>query len=115
MPKKNGRPLIQIDWDKFDKLCAIHCTLEEIAFIFDCSPDTIERAVKREKDMGFADYIKKASAAGKMSLRRKQFEIALSGNVAMLIWLGKQWLGQKEKTEVSTEDNKPIRLAYAIK
>jgi hypothetical protein len=33
------------------------------------------------------------------SLRRKQVERALAGSDTMLIWLGKQRLGQNEKTE----------------
>tara|TARA_R100001443_G_scaffold78752_1_gene86035 strand:+ start:287 stop:607 length:321 start_codon:yes stop_codon:yes gene_type:complete len=32
----------------------------------------------------------------KIALREKQWEKAMSGDVKMLIWLGKQYLGQKE-------------------
>ena len=39
-----------------------------------------------------------------MSLRRKQFETALAGNVTMMVWLGKQYLGQKDKTEITGEN-----------
>ncbi len=38
-----------------------------------------------------------------MKLKRKQIDVALQGNVVMLIWLGKQYLGQAEKTEESGE------------
>jgi hypothetical protein len=31
-----------------------------------------------------------------MSLKRKQFDMAMKGNVTMLIWLGKQTLGQRD-------------------
>ena len=45
-----------------------------------------------------------------MSLRRKQYELALEGDRTMLIWLGKQHLGQSEpykKTEAEpTADKK---------
>ena len=37
--------------------------------------------------------------AGRTSLRRKQMECALAGNVIMQIWLGKQYLGQADKVE----------------
>ena len=99
---KLGRPLIEIDWAQFDKLCQVQATLAEISGWFDCSEDTIERAVKREHDMLFADYFKKKSAGGKVSLRRKQYQSALGGSVPMMIWLGKQHLGQKDRTEVDT-------------
>lgn len=97
--KKNGRPKIEIDWEEFDRLCEFQCTLLEIASWLKCSDRTVERRVEEEKGMGFVDYYKIASAGGKRSLRRKQFEIAEAGNVGMCIWLGKQYLGQSDKIE----------------
>ncbi len=95
-----GRPLTEIDWDELDKLCGISCTLEEIAGWFKCSVDTIERAVERVHGMRFADYYEQMSAQGRISLRRKQFQLAQSGDKTMLIWLGKQLLGQEEKSRL---------------
>ena len=40
--------------------------------------------------------------AGFVSLRRKQYELAMAGNATMLIFLGKQYLGQSDKREVTT-------------
>lgn len=37
---------------------------------------------------------------GKASLRRMQFKSAEDGNVTMQIWLGKQMLGQRDKSEI---------------
>lgn len=95
-----ARPRIEIDKEQFKKLCAIQCTLAEIASWFKCSEDTLERWCKREFDMSFADTYKIWSADGKISLRRTQFRMAET-NVAMAIWLGKQYLGQTEKVEQS--------------
>ena len=102
-PKEKGRPKILIDWEEFKKLCAIQCTLAEIAAWFKCSEDTIELRCKEEKGMLFTDYYKKNSSSGKISLRRSQFKAATGGNVTMLIWLGKQFLDQKDKTEQDIE------------
>ena len=93
--KNKGRPEIKINWDVVDKLCGIFCTLEEIAAFFDCSEDTIERAVEREKGVKFNEYYKKRCAKGKMSLRRFQYHQA-EKNPTMAIWLGKQYLGQED-------------------
>lgn len=93
--KKIGRPQIQIDQEQFEKLCEIQCTLEEIANVLKCSMDTVERWCKRTYEMGFAEAFKKYSANGKMSLRRNQFKLAET-NATMAIWLGKQYLGQKD-------------------
>lgn len=90
-----GRPRKEIDKGAFEKLCGLQCTLEEIAGYFDCSPDTIERWCKTEYKESFADTFKKYSATGKMSLRRAQFRLA-EKNASMAIWLGKQYLGQRD-------------------
>ena len=94
-----ARPRIVIDEDQFRKLCSIQCTLEEISSWFKCSEDTIERWCKRELKMSFADAFKTFSATGKISLRRTQFRMAET-NCSMAIWLGKQYLGQKESQEL---------------
>lgn len=96
---KRGRPLKDIDAEKFAKLCFMHCTLEEISGFFECSEDTIERWCKREYKLNFADIYKQKSSLGKISLRRWQWRRAEDGDKTMLIWLGKQELGQTDKVE----------------
>lgn len=95
-----GRPQRKIDWNTVDKLCAIQCTGEEIAELFDMDYDTLQRACKREKHTNFAEYFALKSQKGKRALRRKQMQLALDGNVTMNIWLGKQLLGQRDRAEV---------------
>lgn len=96
---KMGRPRIEIDWSEFDKLCRIQCTLEEIAGWFDCSVDTIENRVKEAHGITFSEYFAQKSTRGRSSLRRRQYTAAMRGDRTMLIWLGKQWLGQADKSE----------------
>lgn len=105
-----ARPRIDIDMEQFKKLCAIQCTEEEIASWFKCSVDTIERWCKRELKMSFAEAFKTWSADGKISLRRNQFKMA-EHNVSMAIFLGKQYLGQKDQQDVqiSRSDDETIK------
>lgn len=106
-----GRPKIDIDLEQFKGLCSIQCTLEEISNWFKCSEDTIERWCRRELKLSFADAYKKYSVGGKISLRRYQFKMA-EHNPTMAIWLGKQWLGQTDKQEVtvsSAQDDETIK------
>jgi len=116
---KGGRPSKSIDYAKLSKMCAIHCTGEECSSILDMDYDTLNRNLIADGHGGFADYFKKHSATGKMSLRRKQFTKAVDeGSVPMLIWLGKQYLGQKDKEEVMHEEkdhNIVINLVDAVK
>jgi hypothetical protein len=97
--KHNGPYKTEIDYTKLDAMCAIHCTGEECAAILNIDYDTLNRRLKEEGHGGFTDYFKLKGANGKMSLRRKQFDQAMSGNSTMLIWLGKQWLNQSDKNE----------------
>ena len=97
---KTGRPRIEINWDLIESLCQIQCTLREIAGVLGVSEDSIQRALKHEKKTTFAAYFDEKAASGRASLRRKQYEVAMAGNVTMLIWLGKQLLDQRDKAEV---------------
>lgn len=94
-PHAGGRPKAKVDGELVEKLASIGCTMTEIASACNCSVDTLERR--------FADTINKGRENGKTRLRKKQLEVALKGNVSMLIWLGKQMLGQSEKVEAKTE------------
>ena len=94
--KKGGRPRFDFS-DKLPlvrTLARIQCTDEEIAAGLGYSQDTLARGRKREPDLDAA--ILEGRANGRMSLRRAQYRKAMEGNPAMLIWLGKQVLGQRE-------------------
>ena len=100
---RTGRPKVPIDEEQFKGLCRIQCTLTEIADWFKCSEDTIERWCKKQYKTTFAEAYKMHSVNGKISLRRTQFKMA-EHSVPMAIWLGKQYLGQKEVIEQTTDE-----------
>ena len=108
-----GRPKKPIDYATLDKLCGIQCTGEECAAILGISYEHLNNQLKRDGNGGFLDYFKQKGAQGKMSLRRKQYEVATSGNPTMLIWLGKQWLGQAEKQETEVKSDSDIRISFS--
>lgn len=103
-----------IDWERVNKLCFIQCTAEEIAAVMSVSVDTLERHCKKDHNMLFADYIAIKKQGGKMSLRRKQHEIAMSGDRTMLIWLGKQHLGQSDKQEIGGAGGVPLKFQVEL-
>ena len=105
-----ARPRKEIDWTNVEKLCGLQCLEEEIAQFCGVSVDTLSRACKREYRISFADYLAQKRGVGKIGLRRAQWQAAQKGNPALLIWLGKQYLGQKDKSlhEMSGPDGKPI-------
>src|SRR3990167_11152323 len=91
---KIGRPKKVIDYKIVAKLAGIHCTQEEMADVLECGLRTLQM------DAEFMHIYKKGIANAKMSLRRKQWQAVENGNVAMMIWLGKQYLSQREPINV---------------
>lgn len=91
-----ARPRIKIDPVEVEKLASLGLTNREIGIIVGASEATIGRR--------FASEIDKGRALLNRSLRRKQVEMALGGNVTMLIWLGKNYLGQSDKQDVTMPD-----------
>jgi hypothetical protein len=87
---KRGRPKKPVDLEMVEKLAHIQCTHVEIASALNVSVDTLTR------NPHFAEVFKRGAEGGRKSLRRMQFESANKGNIAMQIWLGKQYLGQSE-------------------
>ena len=92
---KGGRPQKQIDVEEFEKLCALQCTKDEICGWFDITDKTLDAWCKRTYESGFSDIYSKKRGKGKISLRRMQFHLAKT-NAAMAIFLGKNYLGQKD-------------------
>jgi hypothetical protein len=99
-----GRPRKEVDWDQVSKMASIMCTQVEICDIIGMCEDTINTRCKEEHGINFSEYLREKGAYGKRSLRRKQYEKAMSGNTTMQIWLGKQWLGQKERNDSPTHE-----------
>jgi hypothetical protein len=91
-----ARPKKPIDPKLVERLARLNCTMLEIASVAQCSVDTLERR--------FADAIQRGREHGKASLRRAQWKAAKGGNAALLIWLGKQLLGQKDALDLTNSD-----------
>ncbi len=112
-----GRPPIlftEPDWQNIEKLCSLMCTADEISHFMGISIDTLSRRVSETYGCTFADYHKKHSVNAIVSLRRAQWQNAMEGNATMQIWLGKQYLGQKNNLDVTVAPipNRDIRQAW---
>ena len=95
-----GRPKKEINYRQVETLASIFCTQEEIASVLDISVRTLQR------DEEFCRIYKKGQDMAKSSLRRMQYKLA-DKNPTMAIWLGKQYLNQRDRQEIVAEvDNK---------
>ena len=103
-----ARPLKPVDPRQVEALARIDCTDAEIAGVLDFTPQGWRKRKGRRDGQAIVSAIEKGRQGGNMSLRRKQFEQAMGGNTTMLIWLGKQRLGQKDtrRVEVSEEQER---------
>ena len=95
--KKRGRPRKPIDLERVEALASIGATQQEIASDLGVSDETLRRC----KD--FVAVYKRGMDKGCLSLRHKQFNLAKAGDKTMLVWLGKQLLGQSDKREIKAD------------
>ena len=97
-----ARPRKEIDQKQFENLCGLQCTLEEICDWFGVTDKTLNSWCKRTYSESFSEVFRQKRSTGKISLRRNQWRLA-EKNASMAIWLGKQYLGQKDIVEVGVE------------
>lgn len=113
---RTGRPKKVINQKLFENLCGIQCTEVEICGVLECSADTLNRWCKRTYKMTFADTYKSKSQVGKTSLRRAQWNLAQK-NASMAIWLGKQYLGQRDIADLGlpTDNTQEDALSVSLR
>ena len=97
----------RIDKKQFENLCGLQCTLLEICDFFDVEDDTLNSWCKKTYGTTFSEVFKIKRGKGQISLRRTQWKLA-EKNPTMAIFLGKQYLGQKDKIEYTDDGMKSI-------
>jgi len=104
-PLSVGLPEKEIILDQVIYWAGLQATAEEVASSFFITVETLDRHLIEHFGMGFVELKKRVGGSGKLSLRRYQFQQA-EKNTSMAIWLGKQWLGQKdnEQTVIVTQE-----------
>jgi len=102
----SGRPKAKIDPEHVRALAGAGCTVEEMAEFLGVNKKTLERR--------FLKVIDKGRLLRNVSLRRKQMELAMKGDKTMLIWLGKNLLGQSDKTQLTGKDDGPLQHEHNV-
>ena len=90
-PKTTNKKYKTVDRDLVYKLACIQCTDQEIAEVVGLGVDALKRR--------FGKLIDQGKQKGRQSLRRAQWEKAMNGDTRLQIFLGKQYLGQKDTPE----------------
>lgn len=110
--KKNPprRPQIPIDWTVVDKWLEADCTGTQVAGLLGIHPDTLYNRCQQDKGVTFTVYSNEKKAKGDGLIKEKQYVEALNGDRGMLIWLGKQRLGQRENQDLNVTGNMSVRI-----
>lgn len=112
--KPGPKPLLQPDEKTLAQiraLGAIQCTDVEVASVLKVCRATLTNFFAKHPEAKQA--WKDGQDEGKASLRRKQFTMA-ERNAAMAIWLGKQYLGQKDRHELSGDADSPVHVKTGV-
>lgn len=104
-----ARPRKEIDQKQFENLCGLQCTREEICGWFDVTDKTLESWCKRTYGKVFSLVFAQKRGRGKISLRRSQWRLA-EKNANMAIWLGKQYLDQKDHIETTNGGEIEVKM-----
>ena len=104
-----ARPKKEIDQKQFENLFGLQCTLEEICGWFDVCSDTLETWCNRTYKKSFSEVFAQKRGAGKISLRRSQWRLA-EKSATMAIFLGKQFLGQRDNMDVTFGEHGGLAL-----
>jgi len=100
-----SKKLPDIDLGQLEELAHIQCTQEEAAAVLGISQPTLNRRLKQKE---YREAWEHGRARGRSSLRRRQWE---KNSDTMLIWLGKQYLGQRDRPELEG-DARSAALEY---
>ena len=92
-----GRPKKALDVKQIEMLAGFGCTLFEMAEFFSVDESTLRK--------NYTDVIKKGKQGLKLRLRQLQLKFASQGSVPLLIFLGKNFLGQTDKQQVDMTGN----------
>jgi len=99
MANKVGRPKLELDKQQIYKLASLNVSVKDIADVLGCS--------KRALENKYLDVINEGRANLRTSILRTQYEVGITNkNVTMLIWMGKQHLGQADKKAVEMDDRR---------
>ena len=100
-PSKGGAPKkYKIDTEQVQNLARFGCSDIEIADFYGCHSSLIGKS--------YSKFTTKGRAEKKLRLRQLQWKSAEAGNVTMQIWLGKQYLDQKDKQELTGKDGESL-------
>jgi hypothetical protein len=115
-PKKKKKTILNYDWERIDRYLVAGASGYEVANCLGICHHSLREAVRQKFGMPFVQYKQDKLAKGDSLLKLKQFDEAMSGNISMLIWLGKVRLKQRDDLKINENfDGKLASILDLIK
>jgi hypothetical protein len=106
-PKKVGRPKAILNWKKIAEYIQAGCSTVEISAKFGVDVTTLHDRCVEDNGKNYSLFSQENKSKGDVLLRKIQFDKAIKGDNTMIIWLGKNRLGQRDKPEETPDGNLP--------
>lgn len=107
---KGGRPRLILTEEGLrmvESMASIGCTIEEICAAMDVGRATLTSTANRDV---FRNAYERGREAQKTSIRKAQAEIMKKGSAQMAIFLGKNVLGQSDRSEMVLTEKRPEEM-----
>ena len=111
---KPGRKEVKIDWEFVKAHLKAQCSAPGIASLIGVSKETLYLRCPKDLGIKFDELRQSMRESGKELLRKKQFELAIKGHTGMLVWLGKQYLGQSDKADIKADVKMDLPVPISI-
>jgi len=85
-----------------ERLATRQASNRELAEVLGIAESSLRALLRR--DPNFRADLERARELGKAQLRCRQWDVAMSGDVTMLLWLGRQYLGQSDQSCVEFDE-----------
>ena len=98
--KKRGRKPFLLNEElakKFEYLCSIGCSIEEISANLHIDNETLKKAVSKYYNANFSEVLAQKYQLQKTIIRAERMKRVKAGDTTMLIYLSKQLLGESDK------------------
>ena len=108
--EKGGRPRIEFNLDDVKRIIERGNRIDDLAHILGVHKSTIEK--RQQSDPEFKAAVEAGRAVLRDRLNTAQVRAALGGNPTMMIWCGKQHLGQRDfkSVELSGPEGGPLQV-----
>lgn len=111
-PETRGRPKKLSPLEVVTEMCRMNPTDEELSAMLGMCLRTLGN--RKSEDPAFVAAMERGRALGRASLRGKQWELALAGSERMLVHLGKNELGQTDKTLLGNDPDNPFLTTFTM-